>query len=304
MKSPIVYGGQAVLEGVMIRGRGCISTAVRLPDGQIAVRSRPISSLTERYRPLSWPFLRGPIHLVESLSLGVQELFYSVEQVGGGDEKISPAEAGLTIGISFALAIGLFILLPTLLVSLAARHLSGGLGLNLLEGATRIGILLLYMGLISRMPDVQSFFAYHGAEHRVINGWERGADMSPESLESQSVIHARCGTSFVVLVALISVIIFSFFGWPGVIERILIRLITIPLVASVAYEVVRLAGKGFAPAVVFSKPGMLLQRITTREPDRCQVEVALAAFEGARGFEKVEVNSVEGQAGEATAEVQ
>ncbi len=303
MKSPTVYGGQAVLEGVMIRGRGCISTAVRLPDGHIAVRSRPISSLTERFRLLSWPFLRGPVHLFESLSIGIQELFYSVEQVGGEDEKITPAEAGLTIGVSFALAIGLFMLFPTVLVSLAGRHLSGGIWLNLLEGGARLGIFLLYLALISRMPDIQSFFAYHGAEHRVINGWENGTDMSPGSLKEQSVIHPRCGTSFVVLVALVSVVIFSFFGWPGVFQRLLIRLVTIPLVASVAYEVVRLAGRGFGPAVALSAPGLMLQRLTTREPDDARVEVALAAFSGARSFEEVEVNPDAGQAREASSKV-
>ncbi len=283
------YGGQAVLEGVMIRGRKALSTAVRLPDGKITVRSRLFTSLTERVSFLGRPFIRGPIMLWESLSIGMQELFYSVEQVGGEDEKISRAEAIITMTISGVLAVGLFFVLPTILVNWLGGSLGRGIWLNLMEAVVRLSILLLYITAISRMEDIKSFLAYHGAEHRVINGWEDGADLSPAGVAPYSIIHRRCGTSFLVLVAVVSFLVFALFGWPGVVQRLILRLLGIPVIAGLAYEIIRLAGRGFAPAVILASPGMLLQRLTTREPDDMRVEVALAALEGVRRCEEAEV---------------
>lgn len=289
------YGGQAVLEGVMIRGRDHLGTAVRLPDGSISVRCRTLRSLTGRVPLLGWPLLRGPIHLWESVSIGTQELFYSLEQVGGEGEKVTRAEAVLTMTISFAAAIGLFFLLPTVLVGWISSRIGQGVGLNLLEGAVRLSILIIYIAAISRMEDVRSFLAYHGAEHRVINGFEAGAPMTPSGVAPYSIIHRRCGTSFLFLVAVISVLVFSLFGWPGMLQRVALRLVTIPLVASLAYEIIRLAGAGWLPAVLLAAPGTALQKLTTREPDPARVEVALAALSGVRECERLEVSDHEGQ---------
>ncbi len=295
VQSKPAYGGQAVLEGVMIRGPRHIATAVRLPDGDIAVRCRPFVSLTTRSRVLGWPLLRGPVHLWESLSVGMRELFYSLELVGGEDEKLTPLQAGATMATSFLLAIGLFFLLPTVLVNWASGYVGTGVGVNLLEGVVRLSILILYIALVSRMEDVRGLLAYHGAEHRVINGFEDGADMSVDGVRSYSAIHNRCGTSFLFLVAVVSVAVFALFGWPGLLQRLLLRLLAIPLIAALAYEVVRLAARGWWPAVVLALPGTVLQKLTTREPDDHRVEVALAALGGVRQQERLEVRELEGQ---------
>jgi len=293
------YGGQAVIEGVMMRDRTGMCIAVRTPDGDITCR-REDFTIRPRAKLWSWPVFRGMAALYDSLRLGIDALLWSAEAAGQEDEKLEGWQVGLTMAVSLLIAVGLFMVLPTLLISWlrAALGAAGGgapgetasylrtIGLNLAEGAMRALILVLYVTSIARIPDVARVLQYHGAEHRVIHATESGAGLTVESARPYSVIHPRCGTSFLLYVVMVSVIVFSFFGWPGVWQRMAIRLSLLPLIAGVSYEWVRLAGRSNSWLVrALCQPGMWLQRATTREPDDAQLEVALAALRGLRGEE-------------------
>jgi len=282
------YGGQAVIEGVMMRDRRAMCIAVRSPAGEI-VRHCQKLSWQGRSSVARLPLLRGILALVDSVGLGVQALLWSAEASGEEDEKLTGWQVTMTLGLAVVLSVGLFILLPTVLVSplriLAGDGGAGSYGtavlLTFTEGLVRGLILVTYIALIARFPDVARVLAYHGAEHRVINASEAGRELSLQGVRGFPVLHVRCGTSFLLYVALVSVIVFSFFGWPGVWQRIAIRLALLPFVAGVSYEWIRLAGRSRSRLVaVLSAPGLWLQRLTTREPDDSQVEVAIAALRG------------------------
>ena len=284
------YGGQAVIEGVMMRNRQAMCIAVRAPDGSIACRSEDYS---QRQRAAIWrlPVFRGMLALYESLKLGIDALLWSAEAAGEeGAGELKGWQVALTMALSLLIAVGLFMVLPTVLVSPlrgwgAAQNAGylGTVGLNLFEGAVRALILVVYVWSISRVPDVQRVLQYHGAEHRVIHASEAGAELTVTATQAYPLIHPRCGTSFLLYVVLVSVIVFSFFGWPGILARLALRLSMLPLVAGVSYEWVRLAGKSDNVIVrLFCRPGLWLQRLTTREPDDAQVEVAIAALRGLR----------------------
>ncbi|HEY3315900.1 MAG TPA: DUF1385 domain-containing protein [Bacillota bacterium] len=287
------YGGQAVIEGVMMRGRDVMATAVRRADGSIICQVDPAVPASRRYKWLGWPVIRGAVALYDSVSLGLKALVFSSNQMAEGEgEKVTAAEMSLTMLIGVAVAIALFVVAPTLAIGLVKRYLSGQpIVLNLVEGVLRLAIFLGYLAAITRLADIQRVFAYHGAEHKVILAYEACPDqeVTVEATHAKTTLHPRCGTSFLLFVVVVSIILFSFFGWPGVWQRIATRLALLPVVAGLSYEIIRLSGRSKSPLIAWAvAPGLWLQRLTTRQPDDSQVEVAIAALKGARtgvGFE-------------------
>lgn len=276
--SPVSLGGQAVLEGVMIRGPRWVGTAVRLPDGAIAEEVLHRPSLLVRRRWARLPVVRGAVVLWEALVLGTRALAFSASQAVQGElgRPLSGREVGLGLGLGLVLAVGLFFVLPTVLVRWVDPGW-GAISFNLVEGLVRTGVLVLYVAVVGLLPDVRRVFMYHGAEHKVVNAWERGVPLVVEEVQRQSRFHPRCGTSFLLVVVLVAVVVFSLLGKPPLWGRVASRVALVPLIAGVAYEVIRAGARfpWFRPVVL---PGLWLQRLTTREPDDGQVEVAIRAL--------------------------
>lgn len=280
MSTPI--GGQAVIEGVMMRNKQDMTIAVRRPDQTIYLFQDNISSFAQRWPAFKLPILRGVLAFFESLILGVKALNFSADQaLDEEEEKLEGWQIGLTMGIAFTFAIALFFFLPTFLARfLIVETSQPPLIMNLMEGGLRLLIFLGYVMAISRMKDIQRVFQYHGAEHKVIHCYEAGLPLNVENARKFSSLHPRCGTSFLLLVMVISIIFFSFFGWPNIFMRMVIRLSLLPLIAGISYEAIRFVGKTNSPlASIVSFPGLVLQRLTTRDPDDSQLEVALEALE-------------------------
>ncbi|ACA60642.1 DUF1385 domain-containing protein [Candidatus Desulforudis audaxviator] len=285
MKKPFNYGGQAVIEGVMMRGPRTWAVAVRCPDNTVEVETRAVETITTRYPFLKWPFVRGTVVLVESLVIGVRALSYSANKAAGEEEKpISPLEMALTIGLAFGLAILLFIVLPVFLAHLLTPLVAGRIGQNVIEGLLRVGAFVAYVAGVGLMPDIKRVFQYHGAEHKVINAYEAGSELSPEAVQRYSPLHPRCGTSFLLLVIVLKIFIFSFLATDPLWWRVSSRILLLPVVAGLAYELIKLTAlyARFPLARLVLAPGLAVQRLTTREPDDSQVEVALTAFEAVR----------------------
>lgn len=278
-KKPNV-GGQAVIEGVMMRGKTHVAVAVRQPDGEISVDVRPVNSISDRYPILKKPFLRGVVSLVESLVMGMKALAYSAQVSGNEDEKLDSKEMALTIAVSAGLAILLFIVIPTWSMRFLTGITQDHMALNLAEGVLRMAIFLAYIAAISSMNDIQRVFQYHGAEHKTIYTYEAGLPLKVENVRPFSTLHPRCGTNFLMIVMLISMFIFTFLGWPSLLERIASRIILMPVIAGVSYELIRYAGAHtYNPLVrIAITPGLLLQKLTTRQPDDSQIEVAIASL--------------------------
>lgn len=278
-KKPNV-GGQAVIEGVMMRGKTHVAVAVRQPDGEISVDVRPVNSISDRYPILKKPFLRGVVSLVESLVMGMKALAYSAQVSGEEDEKLDSKEMALTIAVSAGLAILLFIVIPTWSMRFITDITQDHMALNLAEGVLRMAIFLAYIAAISSMKDIQRVFQYHGAEHKTIYTYEAGLPLKVENVRPFSTLHPRCGTNFLMIVMLISMFIFTFLGWPNLLERIASRILLMPVIAGVSYELIRYAGAhADNPLVRFAiTPGLLLQKLTTRQPDDSQIEVAIASL--------------------------
>lgn len=278
-KKPNV-GGQAVIEGVMMRGKTHVAVAVRQPDGEISVDVRPLNSISDRYPILKKPFLRGVVSLVESLVMGMKALAYSAQISGDEDEKLDSKEMALTIAVSAGLAILLFIVIPTWSMRFLTGITQDHMALNLAEGVLRMAIFLAYIAAISSMNDIQRVFQYHGAEHKTIYTYEAGLPLKVENVRPFSTLHPRCGTNFLMIVMLISMFIFTFLGWPSLLERIASRIILMPVIAGVSYELIRYAGAHTDNPLVriAITPGLLLQKLTTRQPDDSQIEVAIASL--------------------------
>lgn len=278
-KKPNV-GGQAVIEGVMMRGKTHVAVAVRQPDGEISVDVRPVKSISDRYPILKKPFLRGVVSLVESLVMGMKALAYSAQVSGDEDEKLDSKEMALTIAVSAGLAILLFIVIPTWSMRFLTGITQDHMALNLAEGVLRMAIFLAYIAAISSMNDIQRVFQYHGAEHKTIYTYEAGLPLKVENVRPFSTLHPRCGTNFLMIVMLISMFIFTFLGWPSLWERIASRIILMPVIAGVSYELIRYAGAHTDNPLVriAITPGLLLQKLTTRQPDDSQIEVAIASL--------------------------
>ncbi len=275
------YGGQAVIEGVMIKGPSKMAVAIRKPEGNIVVHKEDVASTRQKFPFLKWPFLRGCIALWESVSLGINALIFSANETAESEEEeLSRGEMGLSVLFAFVIAISLFVVAPTVAINYLRAGFSGGFALNMAEGVLRIGILVGYILMISRMDDIQRVLEYHGAEHKVIHAYENEQEISVNKALTYPRLHARCGTSFLLLVALVSVFLYSFFGWPGLFQRLMVRLALLPVVAGISYELIRLAGSSDFPLLkLVIAPGLWLQKLTTREPDREQIEVALRALQ-------------------------
>ncbi len=287
-KEPI--GGQAVIEGVMMRDKGKVCVAVRKPDENISLKLEEISSLSNRFPILKLPLLRGIVAFFESLVLGVRTLTYSAnEALEEEEEELTNFQLFLTIAFALTMGVGLFFFLPTFLMGFVGDSIGVPLYINFGEGVLRVGIFLSYVMVISRLNDIQRVFQYHGAEHKVVHCYEANKRLTPENAKEFSPLHPRCGTSFLLIVMMVSIILFSFFGWPNLLARFGIRLLILPLVAGISYEVIRFAGrKNNIISRMISYPGLILQRFTTREPDKSQLEVAIKALEK---IEEDKVNS-------------
>ena len=280
---PSGIGGQAVLEGVMMRNGGKYAVAVRKPDGEIAVdvkEQEPLGGQGIRKIPL----VRGVVNFVDSLVVGMTTLNYSAsfyeDEETGESGSLSKAETGLTVALAIVLAVGIFMVLPFFLSRLLNRFITSDTVLTLIEGVIRICLLLGYIGAISKMKDIHRVFMYHGAEHKSINCIENGLPLTVENVRKQSRRHRRCGTSFILIIVVLSVIFFMFIRVDKLWLRLIIRLLLVPVIAAVAYEFIRFAGRSDSKIVqILSEPGMWLQGMTTREPDDSMIEVAIASVE-------------------------
>ena len=272
-------GGQAVIEGVMMRGPKDVAVAVRKADGTIDVDVHPVNSIQDRHPILKKPLIRGVVVLIESLIMGMKALSYSAQVSGDEDEEMDDKDMALTIVVSVLLAVGLFIAIPTWSVRFLQHWTTNAVTLNLAEGVLRMAIFLAYIAAISSMKDIQRVFQYHGAEHKTIFTYEAGLPLTVENVRKFPRLHPRCGTNFLMIVMCISIFVFAFLGWPNLLERILSRILLMPVVAGVSYEIIRFAGRHNDNPWIHKLilPGLLLQKLTTREPADEMIEVAIAS---------------------------
>ena len=290
MKKEKTYvGGQAVIEGVMMRGPEYIATAVRTPSGEITIKKDPVHSLGEKYPILKKPFIRGTIALGESLVYGMKSLSYSAQAAGEEEEQLTTKQMAVTMTFSAVLAIIFFLVIPTYGAKFIPGVAESTVRLNIVEGILRLAIFLLYIWGISLTSDIRRVFEYHGAEHKTIWTYEAGEALTVENVKKHSRLHPRCGTNCLLIVMVVSIFVFAFLGWPNLIERIISRIILMPVVAGISYELIRLAGRTENPVIqTLVKPGLWLQYLTTREPHADQIEVAIQALEAAKPEEKAE----------------
>ena len=278
-------GGQAVIEGVMMRGVNHWSLAVRRPDDTIGVHEYPLVSWMVRFPILKTPVIRGVVALVESLVIGVKALTQSAnESMGMPEEDVQPLgkkEIGITLVIAMVFAVGLFFVAPLLLTGLFRGWLGTGIDFWLIEGCVRVGIFLAYIVVISQFRDLRRVFEYHGAEHKSIHALEHGEELTPENVQKYKTLHLRCGTSFLLIVMVVSIFVFAIVKWPAWYYLILSRVILVPLIAGISYEIIKFAGRHENNPVVrvVMAPGLALQWMTTKPPDLGQVEVAIAALD-------------------------
>ena len=290
-------GGQAVIEGVMMKNMDRYAVSVRKPNGKIETKVEECVSFAEKHPLFQLPVFRGMVNFLESMVIGMKTLNYSasfyedeeeqtesrteqlLEKILG--EKAEKIIMGIVLVFSLAISIGLFMILPYIASEVLGKLIRNEYVILFMEGIIRIAIFLGYIVLISRMEDIKRVFMYHGAEHKTINCLEAGVPLTPENVDNFSRLHKRCGTSFIFIVMIISMVFFFFIRVDTIWLRIVLRLLFLPLVAGVSYEFIRLAGSSDHPLVqIFSKPGLALQRLTTKEPDHSMIEVAIASVEG------------------------
>ena len=290
-------GGQAVIEGVMMKNMDRYAVSVRKPDGKIETKVEECVSFAEKHPLFKLPILRGMVNFLESMVIGMQTLNYSASFYEDEEEqteekteqflekflgeKAEKVIMGIVLVFSLAISIGLFMILPYIASEAAGKLIHNEYGILLMEGVIRIVIFLGYIVLISQMEDIKRVFMYHGAEHKTINCLEAGVELTTENVDNYSRLHKRCGTSFIFIVMIISMVFFFFIRVDTIWLRIVLRLLFLPLVAGVSYEFIRLAGSSDHPLVqIFSKLGLALQKLTTKEPDHSMIEVAIASVEG------------------------
>ncbi|WIV12211.1 DUF1385 domain-containing protein [Proteiniborus sp. MB09-C3] len=291
-------GGQALIEGVMMKGPKDIAIAVRKPDNQIELKKEAIKTPSTKYKFLKWPFVRGVVGLIEAMVIGVESLMYSAQfyeeeeatEPGKIDkffdkvfkDKAENVAMYISVFISMLIAIVVFMLGPTFITNLIKRNIESPIILNSIEGLIRILMFLAYVVAISKMKDIQRVFEYHGAEHKTIHCYEHEEELTVENVKKYPILHPRCGTSFLFMVMIISILVFAFFGWPNPLKRFLIRIAMLPVIAGISYEINRIIGRSNSKlAYWLSYPGLLIQKIaTTREPDGPQIEVAIEALKG------------------------
>jgi uncharacterized protein YqhQ len=274
------YGGQAVMEGVMMRGRQAWALAVRRPDESIHLESHPIRSIADRYRILRKPGFRGVIALGQAITIGIRALSISATQASPEEVQLSSRQMALSMVLAFGLFIGIFIVAPAIAFRWVGERLGSSMVVNILEGVFRVALFLGYLVLIGRTKEIKRVFEYHGAEHKTIAAHEHDEPLVPEAVDRYSTLHVRCGTNFLLIVMILTILIFALFGNPGIWWRIGSRLLAIPLIAGVAYELLRLGARFEGSPVMRAvmAPGLWLQKITTQPPDRSQIEVAIASF--------------------------
>lgn len=285
-------GGQALIEGVMMQSKDKRAMAVRKSDGEIVIKRNKIKSWINEKKIDKVPFIRGSFILIETMIEGVKSLnfssdFFLDEEYDAFDrfmkkifkDKANDVAIWFSIILSLILSLGLFILVPTFIGEVFSNIIKNNILLNLVEGLVRISILFLYIVLVSKNKDIERVFQYHGAEHKSIYCYENDLELTVENARKFGRLHPRCGTNFLFIVMFTSIILFSFFGWPNPIVRIIMRIVFVPIVAGISYEIIRFLGKynnKFTKIVAY--PGMMLQKFTTKEPDDEQLEVALAAL--------------------------
>lgn len=273
------YGGQAVIEGVMIRGQSQATVAVRQPDGTLAYKHFPL----DKRRRVGWerlPLVRGVLLLWDTLNLGMRALNFSASAAAGEEEEPSKGTSAAAVGIALLIAVGLFFVLPLVLASLAGTWGASVLVREVIEGVVRLGLIIGYIVAISRLAEVQRLFAYHGAEHKAVNAYESGGALTVAHVREHSRIHPRCGTSFLGIVVLISFLVFLLFGGFPLWVRVISRVVLIPVIAALAYEILRWSARNYHRSWVQTlvAPSLTLQNLTTREPDDGMVATAIAAL--------------------------
>lgn len=276
----VYYGGQAVVDGVMMRGLSQATTVVRAPDGRMVSKTEDLPGAV-RGRVSKLPLLRGLVALWEMLILGTRMMLFSARVHSGlAEEDVSGRAVGIMIAFSLTLAVGLFFVFPLVVSRAAGGVVHGSLVGNVIEGMIRLALFIGYLALIARMPQMRTVFQYHGAEHKTINAYEAGAPLDPRSVQRFSTLHIRCGTAFLLWVAALSIVVFAILGHPPFLIGIVSRIILVPVIAALGYELLRLGARfyRYAPVRIVMQPGLWLQHLTTREPTDDQVEVAIAAL--------------------------
>lgn len=311
MKKNCSVGGQAVIEGVMMRGSKGVATAVRKSDGEIVINNEEFLPYSKRNKFFSLPIIRGFISLIESLVIGINTLNYSAsffEEEDGEEkskfdkwfentfkdkgEKILTA---ITLTISILISILLFVALPNVFANVFKKNgIENTVILNIIEGIIRVGIFLIYIFLIGKMEDINRVFQYHGAEHKTIFCYENEEELTPENAQKYGRFHPRCGTNFLFLVMIVSILLFSLTGWNSLLERMVYRILLLPVVSGITYELIKWMGRSKSNiAKIMAAPGLALQKLTTREPDLSQLEVAIKALKTAEGIQdEKDINEV------------
>ena len=306
MSSAPFYGGQAVIEGVMMRGPRTMAVGVRDPAGQIVVHAERLDGAIYHSRWARLPLVRGAVVLWDTMALGMRALAFAAGVAMGGESEeaaIAESKNGLSApvmgGMIFALvlAIGLFFVVPVLLTNAADRFIASPLVSVLVEKVIRLGLILGYMLAIGQMSDVKRVFGYHGAEHKTVNAYEAGVDLTVPNVRGFTLLHPRCGTTFLLIVVIVSFVVFAFLGRPPLVERIVSRIVLLPIIAGLAYEIIRLGATNYHRAIVRAilAPGLAVQRLTTLEPDDSMIEVAIAALKRVLSDETVEDYSATGR---------
>jgi uncharacterized protein YqhQ len=276
-----IAGGQAIIEGVMMRHGNKIAAAVRKPDREIAIQEQYYVPLTKRYKYLGLAFIRGSVTLLEMMVIGMKCLMYSAElALTENDVKPKKWEMTISVIIGLGTAIFLFVVVPAYCFSVLKSFISSTILLNIVEGFIRLGIFLCFLGTTLLMEDMRRVFMYHGAEHKTVFAWENGQELTVENIKKFSTRHPRCGTSFVLVVMITAILIFSLLGRPDFVHRVFYKLLLLPVIAGISYEIIRFTGRkrDLKWVQILSWPGLLLQKITTKEPTDDQIETALAAM--------------------------
>lgn len=293
LKHKTTIGGQALIEGIMMKGPEKISIAVRKPDSEIELKIDPIKGIGKKNKFFSLPFIRGVVGLVEAMIIGTNALMYSAdffeeEEVEDKEslfdrifkEKAEDVSMFFTVAFSIMISILVFMIIPNVLTSVFRRWLANPIYLNLIEGVIRVSIFFIYVIWISKLEDIKRVFEYHGAEHKSIHCYENMEELTVENIKKYPILHPRCGTSFLFMVMIVSIFVLSFFGWPNPLQRIIIRIAMFPVIAGISYEINRLIGKSDSKfAYILSYPGLMVQKYATvKEPDDSQIEVAIKAL--------------------------
>ena len=290
MAKKFYYGGQAVIEGVMIRGRKAVVTAVRRPNRGLAMDIQPLAKIYTGWMRRT-PLTRGIIVLIEAMVLGIKSLLYSASvSLEEEKEEISERSVWAMIAVAIVLAIALFLLLPLFLTRLLNTYINSSLVFHLIEGFIRLTIFIVYLKLVSLVPDIKRVFTYHGAEHKTVNAYEAGISMEVAAVREYDTAHVRCGTSFLFVVLIIAIVVFALIGRPSLWLMILSRILLIPVIAALGYEVIYFGANHIKNAIIRAilAPGLLLQGLTAREPDDSQLEVALSAMKKAAEIDQLE----------------